>query len=79
MMVKVAGEEEKSDKFVNKILDVKIKENNDETRELIGILSLSQNDLKALYCFLYLLPLSDPLLLKFVPPERSYLQDYQSV
>lgn len=39
MMVKVAGEEEKSDKFVNKILDVKIKENNDETRELIGILS----------------------------------------
>ena len=27
------------DKFVNKILDVKIKENNDETRELIGILS----------------------------------------
>ena len=39
MMVKVAGEEELSDKFVNKILDVKIKENNDETRELIGILS----------------------------------------
>ena len=39
MMVKVAGEEEQSDKFVNKILDVKIKENNDETRELIGILS----------------------------------------
>lgn len=39
MMVKVAGEEEKSDKFVNKILDVKIKENNDKTRELIGILS----------------------------------------
>lgn len=39
MMVKVAGDEEKSDKFVNKILDVKIKENNDETRELIGILS----------------------------------------
>lgn len=39
MMVKVAGEEERSDKFVNKILDVKIKENNDETRELIGILS----------------------------------------
>ena len=38
MMVKVAGEEEQSDKFVNKILDVKIKENNDETRELIGIL-----------------------------------------
>lgn len=37
MMVKVAGEEERSDKFVNKILDVKIKENNDETRELIGI------------------------------------------
>ena len=37
MMVKVAGEEEQSDKFVNKILDVKIKENNDETRELIGI------------------------------------------
>lgn len=36
MMVKVAGEEEQSDKFVNKILDVKIKENNDETRELIG-------------------------------------------
>lgn len=36
MMVKVAGEEERSDKFVNKILDVKIKENNDETRELIG-------------------------------------------
>ena len=39
MMVKVAGEEEQSDKFVNKILDVKIKENNAETRELIGILS----------------------------------------
>lgn len=39
MMVKVAGEEEQSDKFVNKILDVKIKENNDETRALIGILS----------------------------------------
>ena len=39
MMVIVAGEEEQSDKFVNKILDVKIKENNDETRELIGILS----------------------------------------
>ena len=39
MMVKVAGEEEQSDKFVNKILDVKIRENNDETRELIGILS----------------------------------------
>ena len=39
MMVKVAGEVEQSDKFVNKILDVKIKENNDETRELIGILS----------------------------------------
>ena len=39
MMVKVAGEEERSDKFVNKILDVKIKENNDETRELIGNLS----------------------------------------
>lgn len=39
MMVKVAGEEEQSDKFVNKILDVKIKEKNDETRELIGILS----------------------------------------
>ena len=39
MMVKVAGEEEQSDKFVNKILYVKIKENNDETRELIGILS----------------------------------------
>jgi MiaB-like protein len=36
MMVKVAGEKEQSDKFVNKILDVKIKENNDETRELIG-------------------------------------------
>lgn len=36
MMVKVAGEEEQSDKFVNKILDVKIKENNAETRELIG-------------------------------------------
>ena len=36
MMVKVASEEEQSDKFVNKILDVKIKENNDETRELIG-------------------------------------------
>lgn len=39
MMVKVEGEEEQSDKFVNKILDVKIKENNDVTRELIGILS----------------------------------------
>lgn len=39
MMVKVAGEEEQSDEFVNKILDVKIKENNNETRELIGILS----------------------------------------
>lgn len=39
MMVKVAGVEGQSDKFVNKILDVKIKENNDETRELIGILS----------------------------------------
>ena len=39
MMVKVAGEKEQLDKFVNKILDVKIKENNDETRELIGILS----------------------------------------
>ena len=39
MMVKVAGSEEKLGKFVNKILDVKIKENNDETRELIGILS----------------------------------------
>ena len=39
MMVKVAGEEEQSDIFVNKILDVKIKENNDETRELIGNLS----------------------------------------
>lgn len=39
MMVKVAGEEEQSDKFVNKILDVKIRENNDATRELIGILS----------------------------------------
>lgn len=36
MMVKVAGVEEQSDKFVNKILDVKIRENNDETRELIG-------------------------------------------
>ena len=36
MMVKVAGEEEQLDKFVNKILDVKIKENNDETRVLIG-------------------------------------------
>ena len=36
MMVKVAGEKEQLDKFVNKILDVKIKENNDETRELIG-------------------------------------------
>lgn len=39
MMVKVAGEEEQSDKFVNKILDVKIRENNDATGELIGILS----------------------------------------
>lgn len=39
MMVKVAGVEEQSDKFVNQILDVKIKENNDEIRELIGILS----------------------------------------
>ena len=39
MMVKVAGSEEQLGKFVNKILDVKIKENNDETRELIGILS----------------------------------------
>ena len=39
MMVKVAGVEEQSDKFVNQILDVKIKENNDETRELRGILS----------------------------------------
>ena len=39
MMVKVAGVEEQSDKFVNQILDVKIKENNDETRELIGNLS----------------------------------------
>ena len=39
MMVKVAGKEEQSDKFVNQILDVKIRENNDETRELIGILS----------------------------------------
>ena len=39
MIVKVAGVEEQSDKFVNQILDVKIKENNDETRELIGILS----------------------------------------
>lgn len=39
MMVKVAGVEGQSDKFVNQILDVKIKENNDETRELIGILS----------------------------------------
>ena len=36
MMVKVAGVEGQSDKFVNKILDVKIRENNDETRELIG-------------------------------------------
>ena len=36
MMVKVAGEEGQSDKFVNKILDVKIRENNDETRELVG-------------------------------------------
>lgn len=36
MMVKVAGVEGQSDKFVNKILDVKIKENNNETRELIG-------------------------------------------
>lgn len=36
MMVKVAGMEGQSDKFVNKILDVKIRENNDETRELIG-------------------------------------------
>ena len=39
MMVKVAGSEEQLGKFVNKILDVKIKENNDETRELIGIMS----------------------------------------
>lgn len=39
MMVKVAGVEEQSDKFVNQILDVKIRENIDETRELIGILS----------------------------------------
>ena len=39
MMVKVAGKEEQSDKFVNQILDVKIRENIDETRELIGILS----------------------------------------
>ena len=39
MMVKVAWSEEQLGKFVNKILDVKIKENNDETRELIGILS----------------------------------------
>lgn len=36
MMVKVAGVEEQSEKFVNKILDVKIRENIDETRELIG-------------------------------------------
>ena len=36
MMVKVAGSEEQLGKFVNKILDVKIKENNAETRELIG-------------------------------------------
>lgn len=36
MMVKVAGVEGQSDKFVNKILDVKIRENNDETRELVG-------------------------------------------
>ena len=39
MMVKVAGVEEQSDKFVNQILDVKIKENNYEIREIIGILS----------------------------------------
>lgn len=39
MMVKVAGVEGQSDKFVNKILDVKIRENNDETRELIGSLA----------------------------------------
>lgn len=39
MMVKVAGEEEQSEKFVNKILDVKIRENIDETRELIGSLA----------------------------------------
>ena len=38
MMVKVAGEEEQSDKFVNKILDVKIKENNDETKFLLALL-----------------------------------------
>lgn len=36
MMVKVAGVEGQSDKFVNKILDVKIRENNNETRELVG-------------------------------------------
>ena len=36
MMVKVAGSEEQSEKFVNKILNVKIEENIDETRELIG-------------------------------------------
>lgn len=36
MMVKVAGSEEQAYKFVNQILDVKIEENNDETRELIG-------------------------------------------
>ena len=39
MMVKVAGKEEQSKKFVNKILDVKIRENIDETRELIGSLA----------------------------------------
>ena len=43
MMVKVAGSEEQLGKFVNKILDVKIKENNDETRELIGILTFSNS------------------------------------
>ena len=36
MMVKVAGSEEQLGKFVNEILDVKIRENNDATRELIG-------------------------------------------
>ena len=39
MMVKVAGKEEQSEKFVNKILDVKIREDIDETRELIGSLA----------------------------------------
>lgn len=36
MMVKVAGSEEQLGEFVNEILDVKIRENNDATRELIG-------------------------------------------